>query len=330
MIDGRFDVLGAAGPKRYFEALDASRLAHGYLFTGAAGVGKKTFAVRLAQSLLCETPKTTLLGYCGRCSSCVRVQSQTHPDLYLHVGALKIGDRGGATFADEDATARTLVRQLSLHSYAGGRRIFILGDADFTREAANALLKFFEEPPAAVHLIVTTPSPGRLLATIRSRLIELAFPLLSPSQIREILTAENVAEADAERVASIAQGSVARARALLDGSEESDRDAVVAWYLDCAAGRAGDGSWATRASLEEGLEIAKTLTRDRLALSVAGGGAPLLAPDVRERLEALGPVETPAMLRVLGTIGDAQRTAATNVTPELVANSVRMALITAR
>ncbi len=330
MIDGRFDVAGAAGPKQYFESLALTRLAHGYLFTGAPGVGKKTFALALAQSLLCETPKAGSLGYCGICPACIRVQSQTHPDLYLHVGALKIGDRGGATFADEDASARTLVRQLSLHSYAGGRRIFILGDADFTREAANALLKFFEEPPPGVHLIVTTAAPGKLLATIRSRLIELAFPLLSPAQIARILIGEQIPDADAERVAAIAQGSVARARSLLDGSEGSVRDAVVAWYLDCVAGRGADGSWATRASLDEGLEIAKTLTRDRLALAVAGPQAPLLAPDVRDRLEALGPVDASAILRVLASIGDAQRTAFTNVTPELVANSVRMALTTAK
>ena len=69
---------------------------------------------------------------------------------------------GGGGFRDsEEPTARDLVRQLSLHAYAGGKRVFVLGDADFTREAANALLKFFEEPPAGVLLIVTTSALGR-------------------------------------------------------------------------------------------------------------------------------------------------------------------------
>ena len=44
-----FDVAGAAGPKRYFEALTPERLAHAYLFAGPQGVGKKTFARRLAE-----------------------------------------------------------------------------------------------------------------------------------------------------------------------------------------------------------------------------------------------------------------------------------------
>ena len=64
-----------------------------HVFAGPAGVGKKTFALRLAQSLLCVTPKTTLLGYCGICSGCTRVASGVHPDLYISEGQVKIGDR---------------------------------------------------------------------------------------------------------------------------------------------------------------------------------------------------------------------------------------------
>ena len=56
-----FDVIGAAGPRQYFGSLTRETLAHAYLFTGAPGVGKKTFARRLAQSLLCTTPKAGVL-----------------------------------------------------------------------------------------------------------------------------------------------------------------------------------------------------------------------------------------------------------------------------
>ena len=101
-------------------------------------MGKKTFALRLAQSLLCVTPKTTLLGYCGTCSGCTRVTSGVHPDLYFAEGQVKIGEReAGGFHAAEEATARDLVRQLSMHSYAGGYRVFVLGDVDFTRAHAQ-------------------------------------------------------------------------------------------------------------------------------------------------------------------------------------------------
>jgi DNA polymerase-3 subunit delta' len=211
VIDGRFDVAGAAGPTHFFEQLTAETLSHGYLFAGPAGVGKKTFALRLAQSLLCVTPKSTLLGYCGTCTGCTRVEGGSHPDLYLSVGQVKIGERDGSGFhAAEEATARDLVRQLSLHAYAGGWRIFVLGDVDFTPPAANALLKFFEEPPARVLLLLTTTAVARLLPTIRSRLLEVTFPLLAEREIVAILEREGITPDVAAPAAAIPAGARGR------------------------------------------------------------------------------------------------------------------------
>jgi hypothetical protein len=329
MIDGTFDVVGAAGPTQFFEGLTAETLSHGYLFAGPAGVGKKTFALRLAQSLLCVTPKTTLLGYCGICSGCTRVTGGVHPDLYVAEGQVKIGEReGGGFHAAEDATARDLVRQLSMHSYAGGYRVFILGDVDFTREAANALLKFFEEPPPGVLLLLTTTAVARILPTIRSRLLEVTFPLLTNGEVAGILEREGIEPDVAAHAAGIAGGSVTRARALL-GGEGTMRDAVVDWFFATLEGGSPDATgWATRPTLEEGLEVVKTLTRDWLALRVGGPGVPLLARDQAERLGRLPARDPVAIARALGAIGDAERVARTNVSPALVADLAKMALAT--
>ena len=331
-ITGTFDVVGAAGPTTFFGNLTEQTLAHGYLFTGDGGVGKKTFALRLAQSLLCITPKDTLLGYCGHCTGCTRVQTATHPDLFLAEGSLKIGDRDGGTGFHESAemTARDLVRQLSLHSYAGGKRIFILGDADFTREAANALLKFFEEPPPGVLLIVTANAPGRLLATIRSRLVDVAFPHLDTADVVALLQRGGTSEADAVRAAGVAQGSATRALAYLDAGEGGTRDAAIAYFYAAVRGAGADGTWATRPTLEDGVATIKMLARDWLALAVAGGDAPLLIADQRDELARL-PVADPATLvRALAAIGEAEKIARTNVSPALVIDLVRMALAPGR
>lgn len=330
MSELHFDVVGAEPPKRYFAALTPQQLAHAYLFAGAAGVGKKTFARRLAQSLLCLAPKEGVLGYDGTCSSCMLFSGETahHPDFLEHEGVLKIGDRDAPMgfYEGDELSARDLVRQLSMRSYSGGMRVLLLGDIDFaTPAAANALLKFLEEPPRGVVMILTTPTPGRLLPTIRSRTVELRFPLLSNAQVREILSGLHYGREDAELAASLSGGSATRALATLEGEEESLRGHVVRWFFESLAGESPKESWATRETLDDGLETIKMLVRDWIVASGHDGVA-LVSLDHAARLRRLKPIDRRAAVALLGKLDEAQRLARTNVSPSLVGDLVRMAL----
>lgn len=332
MNDLKFEVVGAGGPKQFFSRLTKETIAHGYLFTGTAGVGKKTFARALAQSLLCEAPHPDgILGYDGTCASCKLIgkEETRHPDLLESVGALKIGETDEALgFHEAEAiTSRDLVRQLSLQSYSGGFRVFILGDVDFASPAAaNALLKFFEEPPANVVLLVTTSTPARLLSTIRSRLIEIRFPTLSTAHVQGILRERGFDEDRAKLGAALSQGSVTRALAALAEDEEQLRGQVAGWFFEVVHGSTPEGTWATRETLDEGLEILKTLLRDWVALSNGGKDARLLALDYGKELKALPIVDSQTAIGAFAKITEAQRLARTNVSPALVADYVRMAL----
>jgi DNA polymerase III subunit delta' len=326
-----FEVAGAEGPKAYFARLDRETIAHAYLFSGPPGVGKKTFARRLAQSLLCEVPKESVLGYDGTCASCRLFASEgsgRHPDFLEHDGTLKIGDADAAMgfYEGEDLTARDLVRQLSMQSYSGGARVLLLGDVDFaTHHAANALLKFFEEPPRGVVLILTSAAPGRLIATIRSRLIELRFAPLAQAQVREILRTMGYDEEHAHLGAVLGQGSVTRAVAALGDEEETLRSAVAQWFFAVLAGETPEQSWVNRETLDEGLETVKSLLRDWTALALAGDRAPLASVDYAGELRALPPPGDEAAV-MLAKLDDAQRLARTNVSPAMVLELVRMAL----
>ncbi len=326
-----FDVVGAEGPRRYFETLAPAQLAHAYLFAGPPGVGKKTFARRLAQSLLCtgRGDAPGILGYDGTCASCALFarEGARHPDFLEHDGILKIGDREVASgFADDELSARDLVRQLSMQSYSGGMRVLLLGDVDFaTQHAPNALLKFLEEPPRGVIMILTTATPGRLLATVRSRLVEMRFPLLSRGEVQGILAKLHYGRAEAELGASLARGSVTRALAALEPDEESLRAQVARWFFESLEGKSPPESWATRETLDEGLETIKTLLRDWI---VAGGsdGIALVSLDYEDRLRALGPLAPSEAVELLQSVDEAQRLARTNVSPAMVGEIVRMAL----
>ena len=67
--------------ERFRGALRRGRLASTFLFVGPEGVGKRTFARRFAQALLCHERPVELLDPCGQCDSCVQAQKGTHPDV---------------------------------------------------------------------------------------------------------------------------------------------------------------------------------------------------------------------------------------------------------
>ncbi|MBV8374832.1 MAG: hypothetical protein JO302_04920 [Candidatus Eremiobacteraeota bacterium] len=258
-------------------------------------------------------------------------ENSRHPDFFEHYGVLRIGDPDAvAAFADrDDLTARDLVRQLSLQSYGGGRRVLLLGDVDFaTHHAANALLKFLEEPPRGVVMILTTAAPGRLLSTIRSRLIEIRFGLLAKEFVREVLQKLGYAEKEAQLGAALAGGSVDRAIAVLEEEDESLRALVSRWFFDSALGRSTELTWASRETLDDGLEIVKMLVRDWIVIGYLGPtstGEPLMR-DYAKELSSLPPLSPQRFSEVLAKIDQAQRLARTNVNPAMAAEIVRMAL----
>ena len=338
-IDGTFDVVGARAPLSFFTMLEPGRLAHGYLFTGPAGVGKKTFARRLAQSLLCETPKTTLLGYCGHCPGCKLFVARTHPDFVTHDGTIKIGKDGGSALHDADLSARDLVRELSLHGYRSRYRVVLLGDVGFaTHEAANALLKFFEEPPAGVVVILTTDAPGTLLATIRSRLLEVAFGPLAAADVERVLVRDGVPLERARVAAEVALGSVTRARAVLDDDDAGIRQASFGWFARAVRGEQPDAAFLRlddrslsgaekRALVGELIEVVRVAVRDWTAISLADGATiPLLAADQRESIERFPRRDPAALVALLGAVGETERLARTNVSAGLVVDYLRMQL----
>lgn len=211
---------------RFRTAIAHNRLASTFLFVGPSGCGKRSFALKLAQALLCERHSEVQLAPCGDCSACKQVLAGTHPDIDY---VCKPEDKSSIPLdlligSDEKRMREGLCFRISLKPFSGKRRIAILDDADYLfSEAANCLLKTLEEPPPKSLLILLGTSEQRQLPTIRSRCQIVRFQPLDPADVAEILLEQKLTTdaTAAQQAAAIAEGSVSAAARLLE-SELND------------------------------------------------------------------------------------------------------------
>jgi DNA polymerase-3 subunit delta' len=204
-------------------ALVQGRFPHALLFVGPEGIGKRAFALTLAQALLCPRQPEAELDPCGSCPSCLQVRAGTHPDLLL---ARRPEDKHELPIQ----VIRDLCLDLGLKPMLGARKVAIIDDADdLNDEAANAFLKTLEEPPEGSVLILIGTAAELQLDTIVSRCRVVPFRPLPEPELAAVLQEQGVAAdpAEAARLARLGEGSVARARGLADADLEGFRRALI-------------------------------------------------------------------------------------------------------
>lgn len=244
-------VIGQSRAKQILSrALQNKRLPHAYLFSGAEGVGKEALAIELAKAIFCtaEEPKP-----CDQCSSCRRVAQFLHPDFFFIFPMPKNAsaeeertildsiamdaynrERRWATPTISIDRIRELRRISSLKPLEGHRVIIIAEAEKMTAEAANALLKMLEEPPPAMHFILTTAQESALLPTIISRCQMVRFALLTDEEIAQALQQrKGLPPEQAQLIAGIAQGSYRRALNWLQESLQNRRELAIEFLRQC-------------------------------------------------------------------------------------------------
>ena len=203
---GTWNVVGHEGAVRFLQrSLERGKLSHAYLFVGPPQAGKRTLAVELARAINCEgTPKP-----CGTCRPCQLIARDRHPDVVTVRGE---GVKG-AILVDQ---VRELRREASLAPVEGRRRVYILCGLELANEnAANALLKTLEEPPAHVTFLLTTTSEELLTPTIVSRCQVLFLGTLPREAIQQALEQRWALPAErASLLAGLSGGRIGRALAL--------------------------------------------------------------------------------------------------------------------
>ena len=187
-------------------------VAHAYELSGPRSIGKHTVAVRIAQTLNCAADDR-VPGGCGACVACRKIERGVHPDVLV---VTRLVDQQGGERDRKNITieqVRAMQQDLALRPLEGRRRVVIVDDAaDLSEHAEVALLKTLEEPPLHAVLLLITPTPARLLETIRSRVQPIPFRLVARAEIeRGVVERFGV---DAARFAAAAAGRPGTAIAL--------------------------------------------------------------------------------------------------------------------
>jgi DNA polymerase-3 subunit gamma/tau len=216
-------------------AIREDRLHHAFLFCGPRGTGKTSTARILAKMVNCENGPTA--EPCGVCTQCVAIREGQH----LDVVEIDAASHGGV----EDA--RELRERAPTAPAMGREKVYIIDEAQrLSREAFDALLKVFEEPPAGVRFVLATTEPHKMPATIVGRCQRFEFRRLTMETLAAQLEAITVSEgrtittSAALTIARQAEGSSRDALSLLDqasvmGGETID-DAVVQSLLGAPRG----------------------------------------------------------------------------------------------
>src|SRR5437899_2915294 len=203
-------------------SINESRLAHAFLFCGPRGTGKTSTARILAKMVNCEKAPTA--EPCGTCEQCLRIRDGSH----LDVVEIDAASHGGVD------DARELRERAPTAPVMGREKVYILDEAQrLSREAFDALLKLFEEPPPSVRFVLATTEPHKMPATIVGRCQRFDFRRIGTEPLADLL--ERIAEREglkltreaAEQLARQAEGSARDAESLLDQSAVLSAGAIT-------------------------------------------------------------------------------------------------------
>jgi DNA polymerase-3 subunit delta' len=209
------------------DAIGSGRMHHAWLMTGTEGIGKATFAYRLARFLLAQDEQlpsdVTGLTIPAVATAHRQVGNLSHPGLLV---VRRAWDRQGKRFKQNIAIddVRALRHFLQRTAVTPWRVVIVDTADDLNLNSANALLKSLEEPPKRTVFLLISSSPGRLLPTIRSRCRTLRFEALGETELKAAVAAACAATGRDEpgenhlaALQGLAKGSVRRALQLLDG-----------------------------------------------------------------------------------------------------------------
>lgn len=222
----------------FLKAWKKQTMHHAWILNGPKGIGKATLAYRIVRFLLWadENKKDSYnsLNIPEDSSVFKQVAMGSHPNLmvverdYIEADRKKIikAIQKGEALDEEELNGmkksafirvddiRKVNDFLSKTSFNDNWRIVIIDSADeMNKNAANALLKILEEPPAHTILLLISHNAGLLLPTIRSRCAKLPLQMLNIDETASLLRRyrPNLNEAMIAKIAEMCPQSIGKA-----------------------------------------------------------------------------------------------------------------------
>jgi DNA polymerase-3 subunit delta' len=221
-----------AAERAFLKAFAAGRLPHAWLISGPQGVGKATFAYRIARFLLAQPSEAEAGGlFAGTAPAAPtsldmapehrvfrQVAQQGHPDFRLLRRTVnpKNGKLRTEIIVDD---VREVIDFLHLKPAVSPWRVVIVDSADeLNPNSANALLKILEEPRPSTVILLVSHAPQALLPTIRSRCRKLVLQPLPQDLVAAELAARfpDVKVQDRDLAVATAGGSLGQAIRMIE------------------------------------------------------------------------------------------------------------------
>ena len=203
--------------------LEASQLPHAIILEGEEGLGKKTLAREIALNLFCKAEDSP----CRQCHQCSKVQKGVHPDVYEYTA-----DGGAGSFHID--TVRDIINDAAMPPNEADYRVFILGNCQcMNKNAQNALLKIFEEPPKYAVFILTVTNKSALLETILSRGVVYKLNGVDENVAADYICSKNedIDYADTLRAVQVWGGNIGKA---LESLKDGKLSKINGYALDVA------------------------------------------------------------------------------------------------
>ena len=211
-------IIGNNKVKEFLKSLvETNNISHSYMFVGKSGIGKKMFAKEFARNIMCQN-NGQCVNNIEKCQSCIKFDASSNPDfieLQPDEKTLKIDK------------IRKMQEKIAEKPIVSKKKVYIIDEADtMTEESQNCLLKTLEEPPEYAIIILIVSNESKMLATIKSRCIDVKFDILSNDEIKSLYP--NLSE----EMISLLEGSLENIDKIEKKAEQYEELKKIAYILE--------------------------------------------------------------------------------------------------